>query len=117
VCGEKNYALRCTSLRASTTLSGLSEGDPFNDCPVRNVVETMEGTRRDSTPSLTRSSAQMGGRSCKGISSSVGCALDGGGYDSPCESWFSSDMSIFGMAGGYIGGRDDGFHWTVIYVV
>lgn len=51
---------------------GLSGSEPLDDCSARNVVETMKGISRDSTPSFTRSSAAIGGRSGEGLSLSVG---------------------------------------------
>jgi hypothetical protein len=72
---------RRTLSRISTRFSasaGLSGGEPLGDCSARNVVETMKGMSWDSTPSFTRSSGAMGGKSGSGVSS-VGQARDRGG--------------------------------------
>ena len=62
----------------SSASAGVSGGEPFGDCSARNVVETTKGISRGSTPNFARSSAAIGGKSCEGLSSSVGHGRVGG---------------------------------------
>ena len=43
--------------------AGLRGGEPLGDCSARRVVDTMKGISWDSTPSFTRSSGEIGGKS------------------------------------------------------
>ena len=68
---------RCTLSRISTRLSTsarLNGGKLFGACSARDTMETTKGINCDSTPSLTRSSGAMGGKSGEGLASLVGCA-------------------------------------------
>ena len=87
--------------RISTRFSasaGLREGEPFDDCSTRNVVETMKGISCDSTPSFTRSSVAIGGKSC-GRPFVSGHASNGLKGDSLCGLSIPPDISTLGSAG------------------
>ena len=72
----------------------------FGDCSARNVIETMKGISRDSTPSFSRSSAAIGGKSGERFLLSVGHAREGRDYDLLCGPWVPSDMLILEPARG-----------------
>jgi len=56
------YTLSRISTRSSAS-DGVSGGEASGNSLTRNVVETTKGISRGSTPSFTRSSAAVGGKS------------------------------------------------------